>query len=44
MKDKYKQFKEQPGLLDRLQEHVSIAANVPVDKKTIQMPKYKVIK
>ena len=34
MKDKYiKQFKEQPGLLDRLQEHVSIAANVPVDKK-----------
>lgn len=44
MKDKYKQFKEHPGLLDRLQEHVSIAAYVPVDKKTIQMPKYKVIK
>ena len=45
MKDKYiKQFKEQPGLLDRLQEHVSIAAYVPVDEKMIQMSKYKVKK
>lgn len=44
MKDKYKQFKEQPGLLGRLQEHVSIAAYVPVGGKMIQMPKYKVIK
>ena len=33
MKNKYKQFKEQPGLLDRLQEHVSIAAYVPVGGK-----------
>ena len=42
MKDNYiKQFKEQPGLLDRLQEHVSVAAYVNVDEKIIQMPKFK---
>ena len=39
MNDKYRQIN-----MDRLQEHFSIAVYVPVDKKTIQMPKYKVIK
>lgn len=30
--------------MDRLEEHVPIAAYAPVDEKMIQMPKYKVIK